>query len=107
DSDPDDEVQSEEPGPAAYLAQIDEPAVIIRKARETMEELPAEEGDDAMVREELPTKSREEMVIEEEVSTMTMNEELTEDQVQQGKDVLMKERDAFAQSVQELGRTDI
>ncbi|CAG8591009.1 11577_t:CDS:1, partial [Acaulospora morrowiae] len=63
-----------------------------------MEELPAEEGDDAMVREELSTKSREEMVIEEEVSTITMNEELTEDQEQQGKDILMKERDAFTQS---------
>ncbi|CAG8466246.1 5224_t:CDS:1, partial [Acaulospora morrowiae] len=64
-----------------------------------MEELPAEEGDDVMIREELPTKSREEMVIEEEVNTMIMNEELTKDQIQQGKDVLIKERDAFAQSV--------
>ncbi|CAG8551515.1 8994_t:CDS:2 [Acaulospora morrowiae] len=83
-----------EPGPAVYLAQMDEQEddddedVFV----EAMEELPAEE-DDVMVREELPMTSNEEVVVEKEDSAMTMDEELTESQVQQGKDVLTKERD--------------
>ncbi|CAG8480882.1 1316_t:CDS:2 [Acaulospora morrowiae] len=66
-----------------------------------MEELPAEE-DSVIIREELSMKSSEEVVIEKEVSIMTMDEELTESQVQQGKDILTKECDAFAQNHQEV-----
>ncbi|CAG8744811.1 10231_t:CDS:1, partial [Acaulospora morrowiae] len=62
DSDPENKVQSEEPGPAAYLAQTDEQEedddndVFV----EVMEELP-EEDNGMMIREELPTTSNEEV----------------------------------------------
>ncbi|CAG8662643.1 7161_t:CDS:1, partial [Acaulospora morrowiae] len=78
-----DQQQLDLSGPAAYLAQI----------------------------EELPTSPEEEQegepTVEEVIGAMKLDEELEKGQAEQARELLFREQDIFAQSVLELGCTEM
>ncbi|CAG8611978.1 15365_t:CDS:1, partial [Acaulospora morrowiae] len=95
----------------AYLTQIDKLAIITEEEvgkkisddanrktddeknefKKALEKLLVKECDNIIMREELPTRSKEKIAIKGEVDIMIINEKLIENQVQQEKDMLMKD----------------